>query len=212
MRAARRAWITAVLAAGAAGATEPESVRTTYVGEVRVVDRVERYPILGGSEAEILGGLRDNGIAVGGAGEYRGAYVWRLAWRFAYLADAAGCRVRDALVTLTGVMTLPRLAGAGSVPPALAQTWRDFEERLRAHEERHRELTIAAAQGLRRELTQLKGDDCKALQADADRLGTAYVAALQKVNEDYDWTTEHGRTEGVRWPGDEPPRPAPSPR
>lgn len=169
---------------------------------VPAADTVETdfYVIDGNSVRSIRSALEKNGPMGEDGKRYHGYTTWRVSWNFSYAPTAGSCAIRSVQVDTSAVMTLPRLAEPGALPDSVRIKWNSYSAALRAHEDGHRAIALAAADEIRRRLSQLANSGgCKALADDANRTAQAILADFRVRERLYDRDTEHGATEGARF-------------
>lgn len=187
----------AVLALAAA------AIDTSVVEGVNVQQKVETYPVTGNTARQLLDAMnaRARPDPVSGKPTY-GRTDSHVSWRYRTESrDGRRCKLRSADVKLAIVITLPQWEPAGA-PPALQAKWQDFHAALTAHELQHRALALQAAREIRDMLKDLPAADCKALNAEVERLAAPVMQRLADASRDYDVDTQHGRSEGAFWQAD----------
>lgn len=177
----------------------PRSDRTIRERNLIIAEQIHAYSVTGTSVRTIGDSLRGQGILLEGGKHFRGAYVWRLNWRFWFKADGFGCRMTDAQVHLASITAVPTWSDDGASDYIKTQ-WERYEKALLAHEEKHRDIAVASARTLRPQLMRLRNRNCDSLKAAGNELGNKVSAQIQTLQDEYDTATRHGHTEGARWP------------
>ncbi len=170
-------------------------------GAVTAHERAEPYAIRGSSAAELRVEMNAKG-PLGGDGRRHDRYTrWQISWRYGYRSGAGRCEIDRVHTEVTVTMTLPSWINEAAVPAGLRAQWRRYLDALETHEKGHARNGLDAAQEIDRAIAAL------APLASCDALGTAANAAgnniIRKYNQrdlDYDRTTDHGRTQGARFP------------
>jgi len=154
---------------------------------------MEYYEVSGRTAAEIRASLNElrptdpiRGIRVDGYTR------WHLSWQIPRRPDGE-CRLDQAEIMFRVAVGLPRLVDTERIPLAVRQQWQSYIAALKAHEATHARY---AYEGRKAVLRAFQGVDCAAAQEAA---GDA-SEALERRNEEYDRLTQHGLTEGVRFP------------
>jgi predicted secreted Zn-dependent protease len=168
------------------------------------VDRTERfYDVTGRTEQALLRDLTQRGPRVGAARRF-GRTAWTARWEIAYARPPAGsdapCRMRRADVYLDVVVTLPRWDAPDEAPAALQRDWASFTDALASHEREHRESIVSAGRRMVRALEKLQAPSCTALKEKAGAKARAIIEEARAYNRRFDERTDHGRTQGARWP------------
>jgi predicted secreted Zn-dependent protease len=179
------------LAALAAGAGAAPAAGDPFVGMPEL--EMEYYDVSGRTVAEIRASLN----ALRPTDPVRGIRVdgytrWHLSWWIPRRPDGE-CRLDQAGITFRVAVGLPRLVDTDRIPPAVLQQWQGYIAALKAHEAIHARY---AYEGRKAVLRAFQGSDCAAaFEAAGDARD-----ALESRNDEYDRLTQHGLTEGVRFP------------
>ena len=135
------------------------------------------------------------------AGEHR--YAWRTFYRWARSSrDRTQCDVSDFRVLAKSIIVLPerRPASRPELEDRLRRPWRTFLERLRHHEEGHRERLQAGVDALVEQMAGLTRLPCEGLDARLRDIAEAALADVADAQAAYDRETDHGVTQGAVWP------------
>lgn len=170
-------------------------------------ENTQAYEINARNAADIAAALRLHGLIAATESGYRSSYVWQLSWVLTPQQDAQGCRVKDLAVKLTSISSEPHWAAPAGTPAALTADWARYLAALRAFQGKHRALTVSKAQGLKARVAKLQAKTCESLQHGVDFIGQQWIEDIRKASDDYDRTTRHGETDGLRWP---PPKAPPA--
>ena len=170
------------------------------------VNRTETfYDVTGRSWEALLEDLTQRGPRIGTKRHF-GRTAWTARWEIAYARPAAGspqampCRMQHADVYMDVEVTLPRWDAPGDAPASLRRDWKSFVEALAFHEREHQESIISAGRRVVRALETLKASSCSALQKKANAKARPIIEEARDYNRRYDERTDHGRTQGARWP------------
>ena len=135
------------------------------------------------------------------AGEHR--YAWRTYYRWARSPrDRSQCDVSEFRVLAKSIIVLPqrRAASRPELENRLRRPWRTFLERLRHHEEGHRERLEAGVDALVEQMDGLARLPCEGLDARLRDIAEAALADVAEAQAAYDRETDHGVTQGAVWP------------
>jgi predicted secreted Zn-dependent protease len=162
------------------------------------------YRLAGATAAQLrsvlglLGPLRD--------GHRFGGYTdWSVRWRVARVAAGAGVRAGSPIVDVRATVTTPAWRPPANAAPELAAAFARYEAAVRAHEDRHVAIAACAGEELLAELDALgefgEFGDAAALDREVELRARAVLERARAVETAYDRETEHGRLEGVVFPG-----------
>jgi predicted secreted Zn-dependent protease len=80
----------------------------------------------------------------------------------------------------------------------LKTRWQQFADALKRHEDDHKDHGLAAGKEIEAALLAAKPEsNCEDLAAAANSVAEAIVTKYQKVDQDYDRKTDHGRSQGA---------------
>lgn len=83
----------------------------------------------------------------------------------------------------------------------MVDQWNAYLDALRRHENGHREIGVGAGQAIYQAVDQLPSyDSCDALEQAAEATGRRILEQHRQQELDYDQATNHGATQGVRFP------------
>lgn len=126
---------------------------------------------------------------------------WQIQWRYDYARSADGCRLESLIVSLDVTLTFPRWTPPEGVSPALQERWRAYLAALEAHEQGHEKLAAQAADEIAAALSSLPlYPSCAELEQAADEAGERVLQRYRQLELEYDRETEHGATQGARFP------------
>ncbi len=130
---------------------------------------------------------------------FHGYTQWHVNWQFWWnLTPDGRCAIHRTLTRVTGVITLPVLMGA---PPDVQQAFDRYAAALRHHEMGHFQFAQDAANGIDRGILALPPQTtCAQLGKAANRTGRRILDDAIRAEREYDRSTRHGRTQGVRLP------------
>lgn len=185
----------AVLALGLLGAWG------TTRAEVTLREDTRHYTIRGATAAELRGEMDAKGPRGGDGRRYDGYTRWHVAWRYRYRTQGGQCFIDRVATTVDVTFTMPQWANEGFGSTELRRRWRQYLVALQQHENGHRRHGVEAAGEIDRGIAGLAPRaSCESLGAAADALGHQVIRQYNQRDLDYDRTTDHGRTQGARFP------------
>lgn len=174
-----------VLAASAA------SAGPVYAAVVETVKHAP-YTVTGTTEA----GVRAD-INAKRSGGYDARADWDFRWTYTYRNSASGCSMERVTVALVLTMIEPVLR----TPDAAVQKSFDaYIAKLRVHEQGHSAIARATAKRIDAALQPLTAPSCDALGKRANEMAQAIINEGNAEQAAYDTRTDHGATQGARWP------------
>jgi predicted secreted Zn-dependent protease len=169
--------------------------------EVITGDTVERYSIRGASDADLRREMNAKGPLGAGGRRFDGHTRWNINWRYTYREDGGTCRINSVTTDLKVVMTMPEWSDERAAPVRLQARWREYVAALTVHENGHRANGIDAAREIDRGISALPAQaNCNAMSNAANVLGSQIIRKYNEHDLDYDRSTDHGRTQGARFP------------
>ncbi|MBC8025289.1 MAG: DUF922 domain-containing protein [Steroidobacteraceae bacterium] len=158
----------------------------------------EYYTIQGNSARELRAQMKRLGPLDDAGKRNDGNTNWDIQWRYDYDRTPKGCTITNIRVTLALRVTLPRWTPGPSAPQALVETWTRFIGALRLHEMGHVDLSIAAADEVRRVLeANRRGPDCPTAEATLNAAGMKVLDDLRRRHERYNRDTDSGGKQGT---------------
>ncbi|MBW4441708.1 MAG: DUF922 domain-containing Zn-dependent protease [Plectolyngbya sp. WJT66-NPBG17] len=111
------------------------------------------------------------------------------------------CRIKSVKVTVTTQFILPQWTPPVGVDSALVAKWNAYLAKVQIHEKGHQQLSIDAGKDLLAKLKALpEATSCPALLKSAQTVQQQAQAALDASHEKYDTGTQHGETQGAKFP------------
>lgn len=189
------AWIAAALAASLATApvAAPVADPGLRISEDRaeyVVDATSRTALRQQMRAALARHVEGGGV---------GRSLQTLTSRYELEPFEGGCRLKDLVVSLDVTIYLPRWEPAGDFPRGLDEAWLAMRDALERHELGHRDIAVATARGLLKDLRALPPQpDCPSLETRARKL--FFRAQLRHSIRDgaYERRTRNGIAQGVK--------------
>lgn len=159
------------------------------------------YDIVGNNAKELRrelgakGPIGENGTTVDGHTN------WHVRWNFRYAPTAEGCRFTEFVVNVTGEIVLPRWAAGEKASNALAKKWQSYVVALRVHEDGHYTHGVRAADEVKAlgQSFRVSGSCSTIGQLFNDR-AESILNKFRAADATYDADTDHGRTQGARFP------------
>lgn len=185
-----RAWVYAAALAAAGAQAVP------------IVDaRTDNYLVRGATEAELAASLAQRPRAPNGRPQVGVTHPAEVRWQFEARERKGRCLVVSVRVTLTAVTTLPRWDAPPAADGALRMRWDRFLGALTAHEQGHVDIALDAAKRIEQALWDAPAPrTCTGFRAQLDATANALFDQAVKAQEEYDATTDFGRTQGVAFP------------
>jgi predicted secreted Zn-dependent protease len=167
--------------------------------DVRVSDDTNRYPVTGSTAPAIRLQMKTNRETIPDS-EYVGTTRADVQWQFRPIQGAHECELSQIAVFLHIVTTLPQWFPADEAPGKLARQWQVFLTAIEIHEHGHRTIALHTAAAIAHVLDRIHGPTCAGLKdmANLDARATWELGNRRQL--DYDVATQHGASQGARWP------------
>lgn len=117
---------------------------------------------------------------------------WDFHWSWPGYGSSS-CSLSKAVVTLRVVVSFPRWTHPKAAPASLAAAWSRFTRALARHEQGHVDYAVARYPAVVR---AIKRATCRS----ADAAGLEQLNLIRKHDAAYDKATQHGATQGARFP------------
>lgn len=164
-------------------------------------DETRYYNVSGNSAAELRASLNSNRPATSDGVRHDGVTTWKIQWRFRTTSARDRCDLTSFSATEEIVETIPKWVNESGASPALVDQWHAFLTALVAHESGHVAIATEALDAIR---NAGRGFRSQSTCADLTRLvndaGNSLLAQYKEKDRKYDADTQHGRTQGVRFP------------
>jgi predicted secreted Zn-dependent protease len=150
------------------------------------------YDVVGSTEADLRAQL--DALGPRGYDGYKGDATtqWNISWHWPSNSDGS-CRLTETVVSCEIKVIFPRWRPPSNVSPALAAKWARYIHALAEHEKGHVDFVVANIPIVE---SAIKGATCQT----ANAAGEAALAVIRKHDIDYDAATQHGVTQGARFP------------
>jgi predicted secreted Zn-dependent protease len=157
------------------------------------------YYYIDGPSATVLAAQIDQHGPAGADGKRSaGKTKWDVQWKFKHAQQGITCTMKDVAVAVGIAQTLPKWRGEAKGAPTLKTRWQQFSDALARHEDGHKQHGLAAAREIEAALLAAKpASNCEDLAVAANSTADAVVKKYQKLDEDYDRKTGHGRSQGA---------------
>lgn len=124
--------------------------------------------------------------------------TWHVTWRFEFRRKLGLCFIDTVNTKLDIVYILPELKTAD---PGVNRSFDAYWERLKLHEDGHARIGRIIARRIHTGMAALGPyASCLQLEQVANGLGHRLVREGAEMDEAYDAKTDHGATQGARWP------------
>jgi predicted secreted Zn-dependent protease len=168
---------------------------------VHLTDRIEHYAIRGTTPPDLRREMSAKGPLGAGGRRFDGYTRWDVSWRYRYDKTSRGCSIASVTTTVKVTMTLPRWTNESSASDALRHQWARYLSALEQHEQGHRRHGIDAAAEIDSTIAAMPvAASCDALGGEANATGLRIVRRYNQRDLDYDRDTQHGATQGARFP------------
>lgn len=170
----------------------------SVTGRPVITSTMTTYNIYGATAVEIRKSLNSNSpISIGNI-PYDAFTKWHVTWNFSYQHNIDGCYVTNAATAVHIEMTMPWLRTP--IQGKVKQQWERYIRALLQHEHGHRDIGIAAANKIERELLLMKYSDCNRFEKKGHDMAHRIIDRYLKKEQNYDRTTQHGKTDGAHFP------------
>jgi len=150
------------------------------------------YDIAGSSEAELRAEL--NAKSPVGYDGYKGDATtnWFIRWDWPGYGTMS-CDLSNATVTYEIEVIFPRWTSPDDAPSDLVAKWANFSRALAGHEANHADFVVANYLSV---LAAIRSATCDT----ADAAASSALEPIRQHDREYDAATNHGETEGARFP------------
>lgn len=164
---------------------------------IQVDEQRAFYEVRGSTATELRTAVEDGGPDNGTS---HARTDWQIRWRYTTAGQAGRCGILSGFVTLDLEVTLPRWNHADDAS-TLANSWNDYIEALRRHEDAHVNIAISAGKRMVRALRGFRRyPSCFALEKRADAGLRRILRAHRSRQSAYDERTGHGTAQGAVFP------------
>jgi predicted secreted Zn-dependent protease len=159
------------------------------------------YEIVGAT-ADDLRRQMDQLGPVDALGNRHDAYTeWYVDWSYPNSLENDHCSTGPISVTVAITATFPHWETPPDASPELVDRWTTYTRALKTHEAGHQQIAIEAGREIRQTLKGLPAYlSCSELEQAADAAGQNILDQFREKEKTYDQTTNHGATQGARFP------------
>jgi predicted secreted Zn-dependent protease len=126
---------------------------------------------------------------------------WYVRWRYTYKTRAGDCEIAAVSTKVDVTYAFPRLRPESSAPAVLREAFAGYLEKLLVHEKGHAKIGIDIASRIEEGIRRLPpAPTCTSLEDTANDLGHSLIKEANRLQVDYDAQTQHGKTQGARFP------------
>ena len=156
------------------------------------------YYVDGPSAAVLAARIDQNGPPGADGKRYPGKTKWDVQWKFRHEQHGVTCTMKEVAVAVGIAQTLPKWHGEPKGAAALKTRWQQFVDALKRHEDGHKDHGLAAGKEIEAALLAANpASNCEDLAVSANSAAETIVKKYQKLDEDYDRKTDHGRSQGA---------------
>jgi predicted secreted Zn-dependent protease len=128
---------------------------------------------------------------------YAARTIWHVDWRYTYRVVGGRCSIATVATNLSIASLYPRLF---SNDPGLRRSFDFYMVKLRLHEEGHARNGEQIARRIDAGIAAMSAPNCVDLSRYANTFGDRIVKEGGVLDAAYDARTNHGATQGARWP------------
>lgn len=166
-----------------------------------VKETYEYYEVCGLCEKDLHSDLKQKCITWKDGQKYDSVTNWKVKWDYGHNRSPQACTTDSFTVTVDVVFHLPKWVRTGEAPQPLVEKWDRYMEKLRTHEQGHRDKAVEAATELTRTVAELSPAlTCAALDRELNNLFRTRMDKLNKDQAEYDVITNHGVAQGAVFP------------
>jgi len=136
-----------------------------------------------------------------GRTRYDATTRWYVRWRYNYARTSQSCSISSVSSTLEVTIKMPRLLQSPNRPAAVTSAFETFARNLMTLEKGHEQNGIDIARRIEEAIRKLPPEsNCERLGEVANALGQSLIKEANRADIAYDAQTQHGRTQGARFP------------
>ena len=159
----------------------------------RIAHATMVYYLVGGTTADQVRARIDKRRPAAPDGSHFDAYThWEYRWNWPGYGSSR-CTLSQARVTVEVTVSFPRWTHPNGAAAGLTAAWARYSKALARHEKGHVDYAVARYPAVVR---AIKTSTC----AHADAAATAQLNLIRKHDVAYDASTQHGATQGARFP------------
>jgi predicted secreted Zn-dependent protease len=173
----------------------------TLVGDAPVTVTTNCYDVEGSTTEQVRASMdagRRLPTEVGDGVDAATRWDFWIDWE--YGARGSDCLAATLSPAIDVTFTYPRLNADGDEPQDLVRRWNDYISSLETHEEVHKQNGIDALIDAINGIAELQAPTCAEYETLADARIAEATAAGNSADLAYDAETDHGRSQGARFP------------
>jgi len=171
---------------------------TSSSADVSVSVKHKYYDVEGLNAMGIWNKIRRNSIARYNGTTYSGSAAYTINAKYWWNRENGKCSMKKVLCLVDVTIILPNWTNYRTASREWQQSWDRFYTALEEHENKHKDITVRAAQEIEGAIMQLgERDSCAQLKAEADKIYSESSEKLRRTQVKFDEDTDHGVTEGV---------------
>ncbi len=172
-------------------------------GDIELTRKWELYQIKGWNQSDLRKAMNAKGPINANTGKRFDARTdWKLGWEYKYNKNSKNqFKLSSHSIQVTATIHFPEWANMKTGNPQTRRLWLVYIHNLKRHEMGHVELAQRAGKVLSDRLSQLGTFDSRLEIEEAIKKKAEEVTRIhQALHEDYDRRTNHGKSEGARFP------------
>jgi predicted secreted Zn-dependent protease len=185
-----------------ASADKGHSRQIKQISAVPVVnEKYEYYEVRGNNEKDLRCQMTDHGCRWSDGRKYDSVTSWYVTWDYGYNRTPQGCSAESFKAIVDITFRFPKWVRSDEAPQAMTDKWDAYMKNLVAHENGHRDMAVAAAADLYREVSSLRpAPSCAEIDRKVKMLCRERIEQMNQDQKEYDATTVHGATQGAKFP------------
>jgi len=172
-------------------------------GGIELTRKWELYQIKGRNQSDLRKAMNAKGPVNGDTGKRFDARTdWKLGWKYKYSKNSKNLyKLSSHSIQVTATIHFPEWADMKTGNPQTQRLWLVYIHNLKRHEMGHVELAQRAGKVLNDRLGQLGTFNSRLEIEEAIKKKAEEITRIhQALHEDYDSRTNHGKSEGARFP------------
>ncbi len=159
------------------------------------------YTITGMTENELRHQIDQRSPPCQASNDHDACTTWDIQWHYRYYNQNEACWLTDIHVSTLVTITMPTWDPAPEAPMDLQNNWDTYLDALQTHEDGHRDRALATGRAVLDALSDLPTyPTCDMLKDAVDITAQGVLATYAEHHVQYDEETDHGATQGARFP------------